>query len=182
MNLNVASKAAASIGSLFLFVTLNSVAINVFAEPFAARPNIPAEVADSYAAKSARESAIPEAARVAIPAYPGAVIIRTFAVKERPPKYEGLPIIELISVDDYETVIAFYKKQLPNWRNAELMSAYYFAQNGNLNFFKPEEPHVGIHKMENYYRDGDKKLLRKLLPDAQTLIKVFYAQEAPANE
>ena len=56
------------------------------------------------------------------------------------------------------------------------MSAYYFAQHGNLNFFKPEEPHVGIHKMENYYRDGDKKLLRQMLPGAQTLIKVFYAR------
>lgn len=174
MKLNVASKAAASIGGLFLF--LSGVSANVTAEPFAPRPQIPAEIADSYTAKSARESAIPEAERVAIPAYPGAVIIRTFAVKDRPEKYEGLPIIELISTDGYEKVIAFYKKQLPSWRNAELMSAYYFAQNGNLNFFKPEEPHVGIHKMENYYRSGDKKLLDQLLPGAQTLIKVFYAR------
>jgi len=174
MKSNVVSKAAAGIGGLFLF--LSGVSINVTAEPYAPRPKIPAAVADSYQAKSARDSVIPEAARVAIPAYPGAVIIRTFAVDERPPKYEGLPIIELITADDYETVVAFYKKQLPEWRDAELMSAYYFAQFGNLNFFKPEEPHVGVHKMENYYRSGDKKLLRKLLPGAQTLIKVFYAK------
>jgi len=173
MKLNVVSKAAASIGGLFLFFAW---APSVVAEPFAPRPQIPAEVADSYTAKSARDSVIPEAAQVAIPAYPGAVIIRTFAVNERPPKYEGLSIIELITTDDYEVVIAFYKKQLSSWRDAELMSAYYFAQHGNLNFFKPEEPHVGIHKMENYYRAGDKKLLRKLLPGAQTLIKVFYGE------
>lgn len=179
MKLNVVSKAAASVGGLFLFLTLIGASINVAAEPFAPRPEIPAGIADSYTVKSARESVIPAAARVGIPAYPGAVIIRTFAVNERPPKYEGLPIIELISADDYETVIAFYKKRLPTWRNAELMSAYYFAQFGNLNFFKPEEPHVGIHKMENYYRSGDKNLLRQLLPGAQTLIKVFYAREAP---
>jgi hypothetical protein len=108
--------------------------------------------------------------------YPGAVVVRTFAVDTRPPKYQGLPLVELISTDGYETVIAFYKKQLPGWRNAELLSAYYFAQHGNLNFFKPEEPHVGIHKLENYFREGEKKLLRKMLPGAQTLIKVFYAK------
>ena len=174
MKLNIANRAAVSIGGLFLFLT--SVSTNVLAEPFAARPQIPADVADSYQAQSARDSVIPEAASVGIPSYPGAVIIRTFAVNERPPKYEGLPIIELISTDDYETVIAFYKKQLPTWKDAELLSAYYFAQHGNINFFKPEEPHVGIHKMENYYRSGDKELLRKLLPGAQTLIKVFYGE------
>ncbi len=178
MKMNVVSKAAACVGGLFLLLALSSVSLNVSAEPFAPRPNIPVGIADSYTVQSARDSVIPEAARVGIPSYPGAVIIRTFAVNERPPKYEGLPIIELISTDDYETVIDFYKKKLPSWRNAELMSAYYFAQFGNLNFFKPEEPHVGIHKMENYYRAGDKELLRKLLPGAQTLIKVFYAREA----
>ena len=179
MKLNVVSKAAACVGGLFVFLSLSLVSIIAAAEPFAPRPQIPEGMVDSYMVKSARDSVIPEAARVGIPAYPGAVIIRTFAVNERPPKYEGLPIIELISTDDYETVIAFYKKRLPTWRNAELMSAYYFAQFGHLNFFKPEEPHVGIHKMENYYLAGDKNLLRKLLPGAQTLIKVFYAKEAP---
>jgi hypothetical protein len=174
MKLNVVSRAAASVGGLFLF--LAGLSANVVAEPFAPRPQIPAEVADSYQAQSARDSVIPEAVRVGIPAYPGAVIIRSFAVGERPPKYEGLPIIELISADDYQTVVAYYKKQLPDWTDAELLSAYYFAQNGNLNFFKPEEPHVGVHKMENYYRAGDKELLRKLLPGAQTLIKIFYAR------
>lgn len=174
MNLNVVSKAAVSVGGLFLFLT--SVSTSVAAEPFAPRPQIPADAADSYQAQSAHDSIIPDAAAVGIPAYPGAVIIRTFAVNERPPKYEGLPIIELISADDYETVIAFYKKQLATWKDAELLSAYYFAQHGNINFFKPEEPHVGIHKMENYYRSGDKELLRKLLPGAQTLIKVFYGE------
>jgi len=130
MKLNVVSKAAVSVGGLFLF--LGSLSMNVTAEPFAPRPQIPADITDNYQAKSARDSVIPEAARVGIPAYPGAVVIRTFAVKERPPKYEGLPIIELMTTDDYETVIAFYKRQLSTWKNAELMSAYYFAQHGNL--------------------------------------------------
>jgi hypothetical protein len=106
------------------------------------------------------------------------VVIRTFAVDKRPPKYEGLPIIEMITSDDYQQVVDYYKKQLPSWRGAELMSAYYFAQFGNINFFKPEEPHVGIHVLEKYYRAGEKELLRKMHPGAQTLIKVFYAKEA----
>jgi hypothetical protein len=170
-------RAAASVGGLFLMVSLLSLPTGVAAAPFAPRPHIPADVADSYQGKTARDSVIPDAAKVGIPAYPGAVVIRTFAINEQPPKYEGLPIIELISTDDYQTVIAFYQKQLATWKNAELLSAYYFAKNGNINFFKPEEPHVGIHKMENYYRAGDKELLRKLLPGAQTLIKVFYGEK-----
>ena len=158
-------------GVLFVLNPANSLA----AEPYAARPTIPAEVAESYLAKAAQNSIIPDRSRIGIPNYPGAVVIRTYAVDKSPPNYEGLPIVELISADDYQTVIEFYKKQIPNWRNAELLSAYYFAQHGNLNFFKPEEPHVGIHKIENYYREGDKEVLRKLLPGAKTLIKVFFA-------
>jgi hypothetical protein len=145
-------------------IVLNPL-IGMASEPYASR-----------LVKAARESVIPSQTRVGIPVYPGAVVIRTFAVDARPPKYEGLPIIELISTDDYQKVIDFYKKQIPDWRNAELLSAYYFAQYGNLNFFKPEEPHVGIHNMENYYRAGDKKVLRELLPGAKTLIKVFFAK------
>jgi len=179
MKLSIICRATASVGGLFLFcgwVSLMLLSTLAAAEPFAPRPQIPADAGDSYQVRSARDSVIPDAAQVGIPAYPGAVIIRTFAINEQPPKYEGLPIIELISADDYQTVIAFYKKQLPAWKDAELLSAYYFAQHGNINFFKPEEPHVGIHKMENYYRSGDKELLRKLLPGAQTLIKVFYGE------
>ena len=158
---------------------LLSPAIILAAEPYAVRADIPADIKESYLVKAARDSVIPTQARVGIPAYPGAVVIRTYAIDVRPPKYEGLPIVELISTDDYQTVIDFYKKQIPGWRDAELLSAYYFAQYGNLNFFTPEEPHVGIHKMENYYRGGDKKVLRQLLPGAKTLIKVFFAAEGP---
>ncbi len=171
-SLHAALRAAIFFGGLFIL----NPSIIMASEPYASRPTIAADVKESYLVKAARESVIPTRARVGIPVYPGAVIIRTFAVDKRPPKYEGLPIVELISTDDYQAVIDFYKKQIPDWRNAELMSAYYFAQFGNINFFKPEEPHVGIHKMESYYREGDKKVLRELLPGAKTLIKIFFAK------
>lgn len=175
MKFLVIPRAATRVGGLFL--CLLSVWMSpAMAEPFAPRPQISEEIADSYLAKIARESVIPDQARVGIPAYPGAVVIRTFAVAERPTNYEGLPVIEMISSDNYESVIGFYKKQLATWQGAELLSAYYFAQHGNINFFKPEEPHVGVHKIETYYRQGDKAVLRQLLPGAQTLIKVFYAK------
>ena len=169
---NKVMRAAVFMGGLFVLSATTVLAV----EPFAPRPEIPADIGDSYQVKTARDSIIPSRERVGIPAYPGAVVIRTYAIDQRPPKYDGLPIVELISADDYQKVVDYYKKELPKWRNAELLSAYYFAQYGNINFFKPEEPHVGIHKMENYYREGDKQLLRKLLPGAQTLIKVFFAK------
>lgn len=171
--LNKAARTAVLFCGLFI-CSLNTV---VAAEAYAPRPVIPANIEESYLVKAARDSVIPSRKRVGIPVYPGAVVIRTYAIDQRPPKYEGLPIVELISVDDYQTVIEFYKKQIPDWRNAELLSAYYFAQHGNLNFFTPEEPHVGIHKMEKYYRESDKKVLRRLLPGAKTLIKVFFNKE-----
>ena len=146
------------------------------AKPFAPRANVPGEIANTYLGKTAHDSAIPTDERVGIPAYPGAVVIRTFAVDKRPTTYKGLPVVEMISADDYQKVVSYYKEKLPSWRNAELVSAYYFAQNGHLNFFKPAEPHVGIHKMKNYFLDGDRKTLRKMLPGAQTLIKVFFAK------
>lgn len=145
-------------------------------EPFAKRAQVPAEIADAYLATSARDAVIPDRQRVGIPSYPGAVVIRTYAVDVRPPVYEGLPIVEMISVDDYQTVVDFYKQQLPQWGQAEMLSAYYFAEHGNVNFFKPEEPHVGVHNLENYFREDDKQVLRKILPGAKTLIKVFFAK------
>ena len=145
-------------------------------EPFANKAQVPADIGDSYLAKSARDAVIPGKERVGIPSYPGAVVIRTYAVDVRPPAYEGLPVVEMISSDDYQTVVDYYKKQLPQWGQGEMLSAYYFAQYGNINFFKPEEPHVGVHKLENYYRESDKQVLRKILPGAQTLIKVFFAK------
>jgi hypothetical protein len=162
------------------FLALMAVAalpVLATAEPFALRAKIPAEIAESFVAKSAQDSPIPSAERVAIPGYPGAVVIRSYAVVDRPPKYEGLPIVEMISADDYETVINHYKQKLPDWGQAELLSAYYFAEHGNVNFFKPEEPHVGVHKLDNYFRESEKNILRQLLPGAQTLIKVFYAKD-----
>ncbi len=175
MKLIVVFRATTYVGGLFLCLLL-SWSSAALAEPFAPRAQIPAEITDNYLAKSVRDSAMPDQARVGIPAYPGAVMIRSFAVAERPPSYEGLPVIEMISNDDYDAVIAFYKKQLASWEGAELMSAHYFAQHGNINFIKPEEPHVGVHKLEKYFRVGDKAVLRQMLPGAQTFIKIFYAK------
>lgn len=170
MHVNKTIRAAVFSGGLIICAPGTVLA----GQPFAPLPPIPADIADTYQGKTTRDSVIPSQERVGIPAYPGAVVIRTYAIDERPPKYQGLPIVELITTDDYETVVEYYKKELPSWRNAELMSAYYFAKYGNLNFFTPQEPHVGIHKMDNYYLAGDQKILRKMLPGAKTLIKVFF--------
>jgi len=164
-----------SLPGIVITVLLTGVTTTgVAGQPFAPRPQVPAEIIDTYIGKSARDAVIPDQERVGIPAYPGAVVIRSYAIDSRPPKYKGLPTVELITTDDYQTVVDYYKKALPSWRNAELLSAYYFAKYGNLNFFTPQEPHVGIHKMDNYYLASDKNLLRKMLPGAKTLIKVFF--------
>jgi hypothetical protein len=162
--------------SLWVFAALLLCAVASADEPFAKRAQVPAEIGDAYLATSARDAVIPGQQRVGIPSYPGAVVIRTYAVDVRPPAYDGLPVVEMVTADDYQTVVDYYKKQLPQWGQAEMLSAYYFAEHGNINFFKPEEPHVGVHKLENYFREDDKQVLRTILPGAQTLIKVFFAK------
>jgi len=145
------------------------------AEPFAPRAAIPTGMEESYLGEGIRQAAIPETGQVGIPAYPGAVVIRSYAVTERPPGYTGLPIMELISADDFDTVVAFYKQRLSGWGEAELMSAYYFAEHGNINFFTPEEPHVGVHRLASYFREAEREMLQRVLPGGRTLIKVFYS-------
>ncbi len=145
------------------------------AESYAPKATIPAGMEESYLAEGIRQAAIPEIDQVGIPVYPGAVVIRSYAVAERPAGYAGLPVMELISADDYDAVVAFYKKNLPGWGEAELMSAYYCAEQGNINFFTPEEPHVGVHRMANYFREAEREMLQRVLPGAKTLIKVFYS-------
>lgn len=161
-------------GIVFAILIIGLSATGFAGQPFAPRPAVPADITETYLGKSASNAVIPDQERVGIPAYPGAVVIRSYAIESRPPKYKGLPIVELITTDDYQTVVDYYKKALPSWRNAELLSAYYFAKYGNLNFFTPQEPHVGIHKMDNYYLATDRNVLRKMHPGAKTLIKVFF--------
>lgn len=144
------------------------------AEPLAPRAAIPAGMEESYLGEGIDQAAIPDASEVGIPAYPGAVVIRSYAVVERPAGYAGLPIVELISTAEYDDVVAFYKTKLSGWGEAELTSAYYFAEHGNINFFTPEEPHVGVHRMANYFREAEREMLQRVLPGAKSLIKIFY--------
>ncbi len=152
-------------------------AVQVSAEPFAPRADIPSGMEETYLAESIRQAAIPQKAEVGIPLMPGAVVIRSYAVAERPAKYTGLPVVELISAEDFDAVVAFYKKNLPGWTEAELMSATYFAEHGNINFFKPKEPHVGVHRMESYFRESEREMLQHVLPGAKTLIKILYSDK-----
>ncbi|MCF6209581.1 MAG: hypothetical protein L3J88_00965 [Gammaproteobacteria bacterium] len=156
------------------FVVAGLTSTLLAAGPFAPKAAIPAGMEESHLGEGIRLAAIPDTDQVAIPVYPGAVVIRSYAVAERPAGYAGLPVVELISVADHDTVVAFYKKSLPDWGEAELMSAYYFAEHGNINFFTPEEAHVGIHRMASYFREAEREMLQRVLPGAKTLIKVFY--------
>ncbi|HEB92355.1 MAG TPA: hypothetical protein ENI94_02595 [Gammaproteobacteria bacterium] len=160
---------------ILLIVVTGLAPALLMAGPFAPKAAIPAGMEESHLAESIRQAAIPDSAQVGIPAYPGAVTIRSYAVAERAENYMGLPIVELISADDYDAVVAFYKKNLPDWGEAELMSAYYFAEHGNINFFTPQEPHVGVHRMASYFREAEREMLQRVLPGAKTLIKVFYS-------
>ena len=144
-------------------------------KPYASKPDVPKELVKSYIAISINKAQAPDSARVGVPGYPGAMLINSFAgIKKADGEYKRLPYIELISVDDVDTVLTFFDDRLTGWKIGGFNTAVYYAEKGKVNIFKPESTHVGIHDALKYYRENDQKDLQKIIPGAKSLIKIFY--------
>jgi len=162
--------------SLFWVFISFSVCMSVQAGvPYAEKPSVPDEVAKSYLASSIQKAEVPDAARVNVPKYPDAKIISSFSgVKSADGSYKRLPYIELVSAGNYDQVMTFYQEKLVGWKLGGFNTAIYFAEKGSVNIFKPESTHVGVHDIENYYRENEQKDLQQIIPGAKSLIKIYY--------
>ena len=145
------------------------------AAPYVSKPVVPEDLANSFMGGSINKAVSPDSDQVGVPVYPGAKLINSFTgIKKADGTYKRLPYIELISVDDVDTVLNFFDKKLTGWKIGGFNTAVYYAEKGKVNIFKPESTHVGIHDGLKYYREKDQKDLQKIIPGATSLIKIFY--------
>lgn len=144
-------------------------------EAYAVKPEIHQDAGKSFIATGISKATSPAKSEIPAPAYPGALLINSFAgVKSADGGYKRLPYIELISVDVYDVVLAFYQDRLSSWKTGGFNTAAYFAEKGKVNIFNPQSSHVGLHDVSKYYREKEQKDLQKIIPGASTLIKIFY--------
>ena len=122
-----------------------------------------------------KDKDIPDKGAMAIPAYPGAVIValnKPF-MRDSQGKKMGLSTIELLSGDPYEKVVSFYKEKLPEWNEKSYELSHYLAQSGEAesNPRVMEVPHVGIKSLEGILNHGK---YTDMVPQAQTIVLVFF--------
>jgi len=158
------------------FVVFSLMVPNAMAgEAFAEKPNVPKAVLKNFLAASINKAIVPEADQVDVPQYPNAKIITSFkGVMSPEGTLKRLPFLELITTDDYDQVVSFYKTKLSGWEQGGFNTALYFAKKGKVNMFSPKSTHVGIHDVLTYYRENEQKDLQKIIPGAKSLIKIFY--------
>ena len=122
-----------------------------------------------------KDKDIPDKGSMAIPAYPGAVIValnKPF-MRDSQGKKMGLSTIELLSADPYEKIVSFYKKKLPGWNEKSYEFSHYLAQSGEVesNSRAMTVPHVGIKSLEGIHSHGK---YTDMNSQAQTIVLVFF--------
>ena len=119
---------------------------------------------------------VPDKKAIAIPAYPGAVIVAINEpfIRDSQGQLMGLSTLELLSSDPYEKVVSYYKEKLPEWNQKEFQSSHYFAQSGEVEngARNMKVPHVGFMNLEGGILGKEK--YTGMVPNAKTLIQVFF--------
>lgn len=122
-----------------------------------------------------KEEDIPDKGALAVPAYPGAIIValnKSFR-RDSQGKLMGLSTIELLSTDPYEKIVTYYKKRLPGWNEKSYQLSHYFAQSGDVesNSIAMKVPHVGVKSLEGILNHGK---YTDMESQAKTIILVFF--------
>ncbi len=151
-------------------------------EPYAPKPEIPGNPPEDATKKAEydleilmlRSLQVPPKNEVGIPAYPGAKALKYMpaskgSINDEP--FVSLPVIEIITVDDPETVAAWYRNNLPGWSEKEFLQNTYFWGGGNFHPLKVsgmETPHVGVLEIPR------RVLTYFSMPEAKTTIQIRY--------
>jgi hypothetical protein len=162
----------------------------VYAAPYATAVDVPDSQFKSLFPDTSKEMAemmgkwpivkkedIPDASSIAAPAYPNALITKLVGRhKVRPGKYKGLATIQLVSEDAFDKVENFYAKELAGWSKQTYSNgkSVYWAKTGlvEVNTKAMKEPQVRVTDLTTVVGGGEWQ--KKLVPDAQTLIEVYY--------
>ena len=89
----------------------------------------------------------------------------------------GLSTLELLSSDSYEKVISYYKEKLPAWNEKKFQSSHYLAESGEVEngARNMKVPHIGFMNLEGGILGKEK--YTGMLPNAKTLIQVFFQRK-----
>lgn len=120
---------------------------------------------------------IPATSEVAAPAYPNAPVTKLIGRKKTGPgKYTGLATVQMVTSDAFDMVQGFYARELAGWSKKTYSngSSVYWAKTGSVenNSAAMKEPHVRVTDFSVLMGKGEWQ--KKLVPDAQTLIEVYY--------
>jgi hypothetical protein len=151
---------------IFIFVVL-SVSRIFSQEAFAPVATIPeglekdSDPAISMLIQSIKAVNVPVKSTVGISAYAGSILIQT-----NQGSADYLPSLRLLSTDSLKQVYSYYTAELKDWSHEEFYGMYTLWKG------KKEDSMMGIAPTINIEsaKDDDKKVL----PDAQTLISIWY--------
>ena len=139
-------------------------------EPFAPVAEIPkgleksSDPAISMLVMSIKAVKAPDKSTVEVPAYDDAVLIQTNARTG-----DFLPSLRLLSADSLSQVFNYYQDQLKDWKSEEIMGMFTLWNGEKEDSMMGMAPTINIEAA----KDDDKKVK----PDAQTLISIWYRPE-----
>lgn len=154
----------------------------VMAEPFAPKVDIPAEVLQPtheayFEAVTAKNSPVPDAGQVGVPAYPGAKML--FSQRGGPMSVNGKPmrrlsVVTLGSPDEPAKVVSFYRQRLSGWSHGVFLDTDFLWQGQGE--FKPltESAMTTPNIMVRQPMPGGTEAL---MPRAKSVIEIHYAGE-----
>ncbi len=127
------------------------------------------------------EEKIPDRSEVQAPPFPGAVIVKVLnRARTGRREYAGLASAQMLTTVDFENVKAFYQQRLEGWNSKRFSNgdSIYWAKSGDVdvNSKAMDEPHVRVSRLSALVGGGKRE--KKLLPEANTFIEVFYMPSA----
>jgi hypothetical protein len=140
----------------------------IFAQPFAPVVPIPENTKNdrelAFGIKMIKDVQVPDRSEVGVIAYPGAKIVQTNKGREG-----MLPSVRLVSSDDKNAVIEFYKKKLKDWKNEDVYGTYMF--------WKSKDKTSALMGSEPVIQIDDGKKYAKLVAGTKTTILIGYKKK-----
>lgn len=146
----------------------------VVAEPYADKVKITASTSE-VGAMFIQGSKVPDRSAVNIPPYPGALILQTSeAGQMKMNDKDNLPYIKMLTADEIDKVVAWYKEKLPSYYYqkqgfAGMFIHIFWKQKGDYQMFDVEarmlNENVGI---------SDGAIHKDDYPQAKTMIEITY--------
>ena len=163
--------------TIFAFFGLNLVAFagDAYAPKLEAPSNIKEGTPEYLGVMILKSSVVPPKTAVNIPPYPGAKIIQTTQGMEMEingEKQKCYPYIKMLSKDDGEKIVSFYKEKLKGYKYLDKFGGMIkvFWQGGDD--FNPMDMDQRCKTVALQVSDGS--IFKELMPDVKSVIEITY--------